>query len=84
METQKKNLIRYSYPSLLIIGDREIDKWGIQISWPTIKFARCEITKRFDFYIDGPSIIRVLGGKDDFAIGLSLLGFGLSVSYVNK
>lgn len=81
MENVKTKLIRYSYPSGLTIGGRDGDSWQIDICWPLVFLANDTVNQRFDFYLQGRSLIRLSGSKNLswFGFGLVLLGFGFSI-----
>lgn len=57
-------------------------RWGIQITWPEVRFKRCQYSGRRDYYATGATTIRLAWGPGEIYGGLSLLGFGIGAIYL--
>lgn len=68
--------------SMLSIGNRDIDRWGIQFTWPEVRFKRCGHSGRRDYYVTGATTIRLAWGPEEICVGISLLGFGIGAIYL--
>jgi len=66
------------YPDMLSIGNREGDRFGLQIVWPTVLFRRDNHNRRKEFFIAGLTTFRVVWGNE-ICLGVSFCGFGLGI-----
>lgn len=71
------SLIRFNSLGFLSLGNRKQDRWGLQVYWPRISFAKCFDRIAFSFQCD--TTLRLNTGKGYICFAISVLGFGFGI-----